>query len=583
MNQRWRLASGLALAAAVLLAGRSAALIFADYAWFDALGAASIWREKTRDTLVIHMVSAIFAGLFALVNLSAVRRSIMSLAFPRRLGNVEFGEEVPRRLIDRATFVLATGVAALMAFAAPPWTRLAMVRVTPSFGESDPFFRMDLSFYAAWIPLEQAAYIWSVTLVVLVSAIVIVLYALTPSLRWHHGAFRVSVRVRRHLTALASLFLLTMAWGYRLDGYELLMRGSGPAGMFSYVDHQWLIPVYLSLSVGTVAAAVLVLASGWAGQTLAGFFTISAVLIFSIALDLVLPPVVRRLASASAVAAKLAPYTATRAAFNARAYGLPRDRPQTPPVEVARFASFTDSTRVARLVATAKESLLVYPGANGAALVRNGRGVAAPKLGGGLRRLALAWAEERLDIAWSNDPPDSRIARRRDVRQRVKALAPIYTQGSDVAPAFLGDSLVWIVELYAASSTYPLSSRFVLAGEERSYFRHGGTALVNAATGRMLIVPVSSADPIATGWRQHFAANFRAGAPDLLDELTVASRSATGAVMPARPPGTDAEFRAEAARLYSRMRAALSAGNLAAFGAAWDTLGAVIGPRPALR
>src|SRR5688500_17169728 len=102
MTARRRLAIGLAVVAAGLLAGRAGALLFSDYAWYSALGASALWHERSRDTAGLHTVSALFAGLFSLVNLSAVRRSIISLALPRRLGNVEFGEEVPRRILDRA-------------------------------------------------------------------------------------------------------------------------------------------------------------------------------------------------------------------------------------------------------------------------------------------------------------------------------------------------------------------------------------------------------------------------------------------------------------------------------------------------
>src|SRR5687767_1270468 len=577
MTARRRLAIGLAVVAAVLLAGRAGALLFSDYAWYSALGASALWHERSRDTAGLHTVSALFAGLFSLVNLSAVRRSIISLALPRRLGNVEFGEEVPRRILDRAAFVLSALVAVVMSFFVPDWKRLAMVRLGTRFGERDPFFQMDLGFYTAWLPLETAAYVWCLTLLFLVSVIVIGLYALTPSLRWHRGSFQVSVRVRRHLTALASLFLLTMAWSYRLDGYELLVRGSGPDGMFSYVDHQWLIPAYLSLSIGTVAAAALVLVSGWTGQIRAGFFTISAVLIFSIALDLILPSVVRRLAEATVVNARQTPYMSTRAAFTARAYALQRNAPQAVPREVTRFASFADSARVARVMSLARDSALVYPGAAGAALVMRGRGVAAPTLGSGFRRLALAWSEQRLDLLWRDLPDDTRIARRRDVRERVGALFPVFAQGSDVTPGYLGDSLIWIVELYSASSTYPLSKHFVLAGEDRSYFRHSGTALVNAATGKVTVVPASSPDPTAVSWRLNFPSNIRAGAPDLLDELTATPRVTAPGPVPSGGSPTDSAFRAEVVRLYARMRAALVIGDLKAFGAAYDSLGAVVG------
>lgn len=576
MTPRRRLATGLAVAAAVLIVGRGGALLFSDYAWYLALDATPIWRERLRDTFTLHFLSAVLAALFAFANLAAVRRSVVSLALPRRVGNVEFGEAVPRKVLDRAAFVLSAAVALVMSLVVPEWQKLALVRLGVRFGEMDPFFQRDLAFYTSWIPLETAAYAWSMTLLAVVGVLVIALYALTPSLRWHRGAFHVSVRVRRHLAVLASLFLLTMAWSYRLDGYELLMQGSGADGMFSYVDHQWLIPAYLSLSVGTLAGAALVFLSGWTGQVRAGFFTVSAVLIFAVALDLILPSVVRRLASAEVANAHQAPYAATRAAFTARAYGMPRNN-TTPPAEVRRFASAADSIRMARVAATASDSVLVYPGASGAALVKRGRNVGAPMIGGGLRRLAHAWSEQRLDLLWTPLEVDTKIARRRDVRERVSALMPLFSHGSEVAPAYIGDSLVWVLELYSASSTYPLSRHHDVASRERSYFRHAGTAIVNSMTGRLVMVPVASPDPVANAWRSKFPANIRAGEPDLLDELAATPSVAPGIPVPLGIPATDSAFRAEVTRLFGRMRQALASGDLGGFAAAYDSLGTVVG------
>jgi uncharacterized membrane protein (UPF0182 family) len=231
--------------------------------------------------------------------------------------------------------------------------------------------------------------------------------------------------------------------------------------------------------------------------------------------------------------------------------------------------------RVSRIASLAKDSALVYPGAAGAALVMHGKGVAAPVLGSGFRRLALAWSEQRLDLMWRELPEDTRIARRRDVRERVGTLFPIFAQGSEVIPAYLGDSLVWVLELYSASSTYPLSKHYVLAGAERSYFRHTGTTVTNAASGRVTMVPTTTPDPIAMAWRTRFPSNIRAGAPDLLDELTATPQLPPGS-SPAAASPSDAAFRAEVVRLYSSMRAALARGDLKAFGAAYDSLGAVV-------
>ena len=128
MISKRRLAIGLAVAAAALLAGRAGALLFSDNAWYTALGAGAIWAERARNLTVLHLISAVFAGLFALVNLSAIRRSIVSLAFPRRLGTWNSGG-VPRRILDRAGYFLAAAVALLMSIVVPPWEDLTRVRL----------------------------------------------------------------------------------------------------------------------------------------------------------------------------------------------------------------------------------------------------------------------------------------------------------------------------------------------------------------------------------------------------------------------------------------------------------------------
>jgi len=127
-----RLLAGLVAAAVILLLGRAFALVYADYAWYSALGAVAVWEEKARDVAVVHTVSAVFAGLFALLNLFSIRRSIMSLAFPRRLGNVEFGEAVPTRYLDRVVMAFSVGIAAFMSLMVPEWQQLALLRSAPS-------------------------------------------------------------------------------------------------------------------------------------------------------------------------------------------------------------------------------------------------------------------------------------------------------------------------------------------------------------------------------------------------------------------------------------------------------------------
>jgi hypothetical protein len=93
----------------------------------------------------------------------------------------------------------------------------------------------------------------------------------------------------------------------------------------------------------------------------------------------------------------------------------------------------------------------------------------------------------------------------------------------------------------------------------------------------MIIVGDPSPDPVTVAWRARFPETFRPGRPDILDALTQNPAGPGTAPPPRRPTaGSDSVFRREVSRLYGRMRQALQSGDLKAFGAAYDSLGAII-------
>jgi uncharacterized membrane protein (UPF0182 family) len=174
-TNRRRLLVGVVIAAAALVGGRAASTVFADYSWYAALGASSLWRERAGDLVLIYGIGSVIAVLFAFLNLSALGRSIGVLTMPRRLANVEFGEAVPRKYIDRFALFLSLAIAALATPALPPWTSLAMARLGVSFRENDPYFQHDLGFYTNWLPFEKASYSWALLLTVGASLVVVML------------------------------------------------------------------------------------------------------------------------------------------------------------------------------------------------------------------------------------------------------------------------------------------------------------------------------------------------------------------------------------------------------------------------
>ncbi len=322
-TRRWLVAILVAIAL-LLLAGRAVAGWYVDYRWYEALGAADLWQAREWNLFLLRGVTFLVGGVFVFLNLFAVRASVASLVLPRRVGNLEIGEEVPSRYLMLAVIVLTIVVAALLAIPHDEWMSLELIRHGERFGETDPYFQFDLAFWLYWLPLETALHVWSLIALMTVTLLVLFLYALTPSLRWEGGRLHVSGYVRRHLFALGAVMLLLLGWNYRLDAYSLLNNGSGALGGFTAIDHKVGIPVNLVLALLTLAAAMLVLWSGWLGQVKLAFFSVTTVLLLALTLRQVVPPVAQRFVTPGDPELRERPYLQTRDGYTRRAYDVDR-------------------------------------------------------------------------------------------------------------------------------------------------------------------------------------------------------------------------------------------------------------------
>ncbi len=320
-TRRWLLPA-VAAVAVLLLVGRIMAGMYVDYAWFASMGATEVWRTRTLAMLVLRGASWLAATLFVFLNLYVVRQSVVSLVVPRRLANLEIGEEVSNRYLLVAVVIMSVVLGTLLTLPAEDWSSLVLARAGRPFGETDPYFQADLGFFVYWLPFERLIYTWTLISIFIVSAIVLFLYALTPSLRWERGTVYISAYVRRHLTVLAGVLMLMLAWSYRLDMYALLIHGSGADGMFSYIDHRVGIPACLILGIVTFCAALIVVWAGWTGQLRLAGLAILGVLVLSVTMREAAPFIVAHFLDEGDPVLRERPYQAVNAGYTRRAYAL---------------------------------------------------------------------------------------------------------------------------------------------------------------------------------------------------------------------------------------------------------------------
>ena len=323
LTRRWLIAAAAGVALLLLL-GKALAGVYVDYRWFSALGAEAVWWARVENLMILRGLSGAVATVFFFCNLYAVRHSVVSLVLPRRVANIEIGEEVPSRYLLLAVIAMSLLFGILLAFPQDDWTSLALVRSGQPFREQDPYFEYDLGFWTYWLPFETSLHVWSLIALLAATTVVVFLYALTPSLRWERGTLHVSGYVRRHLSLLGALLIFLLAWSYRLDGLGLLLNGTGPAGAFTSADWKVAVPANFVLAFATGAAAVLVGWAAWTAQMRIAFVTVTAVLALSLGLRQFLPPLAQRLADPTDPVRREEGYLKTRGQYTQRAYAVAR-------------------------------------------------------------------------------------------------------------------------------------------------------------------------------------------------------------------------------------------------------------------
>gem|GEM_PF-221631 len=127
-----------------------------------------------------------------------------------------------------------------------------------------------------------------------------------------------------------------------------------------------------------------------------------------------------------------------------------------------------------------------------------------------MRRAVFALHLKSKELLISDDiTPESRILLHRDVRDRLATLAPFIRWDSHPAPLAVGGRIVFVVEGYTTSESYPDAERVELGGAPVSYARASVRATVDAFSGRVAVYLTGEDDPVARAWAQAFPTLFR--------------------------------------------------------------------------
>jgi uncharacterized membrane protein (UPF0182 family) len=136
-------------------------------------------------------------------------------------------------------------------------------------------------------------------------------------------------------------------------------------------------------------------------------------------------------------------------------------------------------------------------------------------LGGFLQRIVLAIDRGDLGkLPFSDDVnSQSRLLMRRNIRERVAAVAPFLTFDQDPYMVVGNDGrLSWILDAFTVSSNYPYSTQYSLGDDSINYMRNSVKVVVDAYTGATTLYVFDSKDPILATYRRIFPSLFKDGA-----------------------------------------------------------------------
>jgi len=275
---------GVAVAGAIALA--LATSFFVDWDWFDSLGYVDVfWTAfgaKIALFNVIFAASVIAIWANSLVAHRVARRAaiIHSLTSPwdSQGGTSQAARHIPwRGLIATVALVLALLIASSEA---AQWDLALKFLYQVPYGQNDPIYGKDISFYLFSLPAYVAIKSWLLFTLALSSLCAAGVYWAHGAIVLHNQRRWISPAIIAHSSVLLAIFLLLTAWGYWLYRFMLVYGDNGVVVGAGYTDIHVNLPILWVLialcGIGAVAALVSARA-----QTYRRFLVIAALVFAS--------------------------------------------------------------------------------------------------------------------------------------------------------------------------------------------------------------------------------------------------------------------------------------------------------------
>jgi uncharacterized protein len=237
---------------------------YVDLLFFQEVGYEQVFLNMFSTEVFTGLIFGAVSFLFVLVNallVSRVQFSPFNIAFRNQMGVTLDAEALNR--VSKPFGILLAAVIGIFGgmWGSSTWRQVLVFLNSLDTGMKDPILNKDVGFYLFKLPLFESLSDYAGTIIFITLIIVVIGYLVRGGLLIGGGRISIAKKAKTHVSILAGLFLLKLAFGFYLDRFELLYSPHGVIVGAGYADvHARLFVLGLLVFLAAIAAVVFVIA-----------------------------------------------------------------------------------------------------------------------------------------------------------------------------------------------------------------------------------------------------------------------------------------------------------------------------------
>jgi uncharacterized protein len=313
--------------------------VWTDVLWYQQLGFFEVYVRENLARILTFVAGFIlmFAAVYASIRLAYRSRPVYAPDSEVRdnLSRYQAQLEPVRRVVMLGLpilFGLFAGSAA-----ASQWQKVLMFFNQEQFGQQDPQFGLDISFYLMSLPFLGFVTGFLISVVVVAGVAGILTHYLYGSIRLMERGVFTSRAAQIHLAVSGALFLLLLGANFWLDVYGTVQNNSGRVAGALYTDVTAVVPTKSILAVAAALVAILFIVAAVIGRWRLPVIGTAMLIITSILAGGVYPWVIQQFQVRPSEQTLEKDYIERNISMTRAAYGL--DKVQVQPYKATTTAS----------------------------------------------------------------------------------------------------------------------------------------------------------------------------------------------------------------------------------------------------